>query len=116
MFSIKVNNLKLFGYHGVHKEEAIVGGEFLINISVDFEENGLVKKLDQTLNYVQMVEVVQELFTTRCELLETLSQKIALKIKAENNFIKNINISIEKLNAPISNFTGTVSVHYSKSY
>jgi 7,8-dihydroneopterin aldolase/epimerase/oxygenase len=116
MFSIKVNNLKLFGYHGVHKEEAIVGGEFLINISVDFEENGLVEKLEQTLNYVRIVEVVQELFTTRCELLETLSQKIAQEIKTENNFIKKINISIEKLNAPISNFTGTVSVHYSKSY
>jgi 7,8-dihydroneopterin aldolase/epimerase/oxygenase len=116
MFSIKVNNLKLFGYHGVHKEEAIVGGQFLINLSVDFEENAIVEKLEQTLNYVRLVEIVKEIFATRCELLETLSQKIALKIETENNFIKNINISIEKLNAPISNFTGKVSVHYSKSY
>lgn len=116
MFCIKINNLKLFGYHGVYNEESIVGGEFLINISVGYEQDGLVEKLEQTLNYVRIVEITKEIFLVRCDLLETITQKIADKISVENNFIKNINISIEKLNAPISNFTGTVSVHFSKNY
>lgn len=116
MFTIKINNLKLFGYHGVHKEEAVVGGEFMLNIGADFKEKEIVQKLEQTINYVRLVEIVKEIFAVRYDLLETIAQKIADQIKAENNFIENINISIEKLNAPINNFTGTVEVHFSKKY
>jgi 7,8-dihydroneopterin aldolase/epimerase/oxygenase len=116
MFCIKINNLKLYGYHGVHQEEAVVGAEFIINIAVEFEENTLIEKLEQTLNYVHLVEIIKEIFSVKCDLLETIAQKIATQIQVDNNFIKNINICIEKLNAPISNFAGTVSVHFSKTY
>ena len=116
MITVLINKLKLFGYHGVHKEEAIVGGQFEINISVSYEEAGKITELHETINYVNLLEITKKVFAVKSELLESVAQKIAAEIFEENKFIKNINISIEKLNAPISNFTGTVSVVFSKSY
>jgi 7,8-dihydroneopterin aldolase/epimerase/oxygenase len=116
MISIKIQKLKLFGYHGLYKEEAIIGGEFEINLYVDYEENGIVNKVEHTLNYVNLVELIKKEFKKRYDLLETLAQQIAINVYNENTFIKNINISIVKLNAPINNFTGTVGVEYSKTF
>ena len=116
MITVLINKLKLFGYHGVFKEEAIVGGQFEINIAVSYEEDGHITELYETINYVKLLEITKKVFSIKSDLLESVAQNIAAEIFEENNFIKNINISIEKLNAPISNFTGTVSVIFSKSY
>ena len=116
MITVQINKLKLFGYHGVHKEEAIVGGQFEINIAVCYEETGFISELYETINYVNILEVTKKIFAVKNDLLESVAQNIAAEIFEENNFIKNINISIEKLNAPISNFTGTVGIIFSKSY
>ena len=116
MITIQINKLKLYGYHGVHKEEAIVGGQFEINIAVSYEEDGFISELYETINYVNILEITKKVFAIKRELLESVAQNIAAEIFEENNNIKNINISIEKLNAPIGNFTGTVSVVFSKSY
>ena len=116
MITVQINKLKLFGYHGVFKEEAIVGGQFEINIAVSYEEDGHITELYETINYVKLLEITKKVFSIKSDLLESVAQNIAAEIIEENNFIKNINISIEKLNAPISNFTGTVSVIFSKSY
>ena len=116
MITVQINKLKLYGYHGVHKEEAIVGGQFEINIAVSYEEDGFISELYETINYVNILEITKKVFAIKRELLESVAQNIAAEIFEENNNIKNINISIEKLNAPIGNFTGTVSVVFSKSY
>ena len=116
MVTVKINKLKLYGYHGLHKEEAIIGGEFELNLYADYEEKGIINLIEQTINYVHIVEIIKKEFSIRYDLLESLAQQIAIQVYNENPFIKNINISIEKLNAPILNFTGTVGVEYSKTF
>ena len=116
MYTIKINSLKLFGYHGVYEEEAVVGGNFDINIALDFENEEPINKLSDTINYARIIEITKHIFIEKEALLETIAQKLCVKFYAEFNFIKNINISIEKLNPPISNFTGSVIVVYLKSY
>ena len=116
MFTIRLNKLKFFAYHGVHSEEAIVGNEFEVSILISFSESKKIVALNDTLNYVEVFNAVKNLFAIPEQLLETLAQKISEEIYKIDNRVSSINITIDKLNAPICNFTGTVGINYSKSY
>jgi 7,8-dihydroneopterin aldolase/epimerase/oxygenase len=116
MFTIQINKLHLYGYHGVHEEETILGSNFEVNISVSFKEAGLIVSLDETINYVSVFEIVKSHFTTPQKLLETLAQNIVQAIYLLDKKTETINISIEKLNPPIANFTGAVCVQFSKTF
>jgi 7,8-dihydroneopterin aldolase/epimerase/oxygenase len=72
--------------------------------------------LDDTINYVSVFEIIKNRFAIPERLLETLAQHIVDDIYAIDNRIIKINILIDKINAPIPNFIGTVGVSYSKSF
>ena len=116
MFTIRLNKMKFFAYHGVHEEETIVGTDFEVSVTVSFNEPEKIEQLNDTINYVKIYEVVKQHFIKPEKLLESLAQKIIQEIHKIDHRITSINITIDKLNAPISNFIGTVGVTYSKSY
>lgn len=116
MYTITIDKLMLYGYHGVHKEEAIVGGKFELSVSVSYNPVQQPITLDDTINYVQIVELIKVIFATPQLLLETLALQILNEIYTLHNQIKSINVSIQKLNAPIHNFSGHVGCTLYKAY
>lgn len=116
MFTIRLNKMKLFAYHGVHSEETIVGTDFEVSVAISFAENKKVVALADTINYVAVFEIVKKHFDLPTALLETLVQNISEDIYKIDNRILSINITIDKLNAPICNFMGNVGVQYVKSF
>ena len=116
MFTIRLNKLKIFAFHGVHSEETITGNEFEVSVLIHFLENKKIDALSDTINYVEVYDIIKKHFAIPVQLLETLAQVISEDIYKIDNRISSINITIDKLNAPICNFTGSVGVNYSKSY
>jgi len=116
MFTVHLNKMKFFAHHGLHDEESITGTEFEVTIAVSFDVIGKVKSLGDTVNYVSIFEIVQKRFRKPERLLETLAQNISEDIHKTEPHIRLINITIDKKNPPISNFTGSVGVTYSKSF
>ena len=39
MFTIRLNDLQFFSYHGVHDAERILGNAFEVNVSIDLESS-----------------------------------------------------------------------------
>jgi 7,8-dihydroneopterin aldolase/epimerase/oxygenase len=116
MYTITLNNLTFFAYHGVHPEENIVGGNFEVSIEVDFFSKKEIAALEDTLNYVSIYDIVKKRFAITEKLLEVLAQDIPTLIYEMDNRIKRINISIQKLNAPIANFEGSVGIRFTKEF
>ena len=116
MFTIRLNKIKIFAYHGVHAEETVVGTEFEVSVQITFAENKKIEALADTLNYVNVYGLIKDNFSKPVPLLETLAQNISEEIYKVDERITSINITIDKLNAPMCNFTGSVGVTYSKSY
>ncbi len=116
MFTIQLKKLKFFAHHGVHDEEAIIGTNFEVSVSVSFRAPDKVAQLDDTINYVSVFGIIKNRFAIPECLLETLAQDIVDDIYAMDNRITIINISIDKINPPISNFIGSVGVTYTKSF
>ena len=116
MYSIHLNNCRFYAFHGMHEEETTVGAPFEVSLTADFEAGLPIRNLKQTINYVDVFDCVRSHFGQAVPLLETLAQQIVDDVYQLDKRIKNIQISITKLNPPIAGFTGTIGVSYSKTF
>ncbi len=116
MFTINLHNLIFHSFHGVYDEERILGNTCEVNVAIGFEANESVTSLDETINYAAVYQIIKQRMLQATPLLETLAQELAQMIHDFDNRIKNISVSVEKKNPPISNMEGSVSVHYKKEY
>ncbi len=113
MFSIQLENLEFKSFHGLYPEEKIIGGSFIVNLSVHFAMSNKKNILiDQTVNYEKLFEIVSKHMNRPTELLENLVVIIADDVFNQINQVQQINISITKKNPPIQQFIGDVSVSY----
>ena len=83
---------------------------------MSFITDEYITTLEQTINYATVYERIKQRMQIATPLLETLVQDLANELKAFDNRIKSISISVEKKNPPIPNIEGTVSVHYKKDF
>ena len=116
MMKILLRNFTCKARHGVFAEEQITGAEFEVNLEVSFEEKGIIEKLDQSINYAHLLEIVKAVMLVPTPLLETVCQQIATNIKTSYPFVSEINITLCKLAPPIANFQGQVGVNYVKKF
>ena len=117
MLTISLHDLRFFAYHGLYPEERKTGNEFKIDLSVSFPVNANnITKLDDTINYAFLYELVSKEMDQPRDLLETFVMELAEKIHQEYSMVRSVNVRIDKLHLPIPRFTGHVSVTYSKSF
>lgn len=113
---IIVNDLNLFGYHGVHPLEKKVGTRFNMNITIDLAVNHCIQSIEDTLDYAKVYETVKREFIQVEDLLEVLLERIVSAIHQLSTHIIAIDITVEKLNAPITGFNGKIGVRMTKSF
>ena len=117
LFVIQLQHLRFFGHHGLYEEEALIGNEFEVNLTLETEApDDVVVRIEDTINYAAVYVIVQQIFNQREALLETTVMKMANAIKDEFPALKKISIQLTKLHPPIASFTGSVSVTYNKEY
>ena len=111
---ILLKDVVLFGLHGVHPLEKKVGTTFRINIQIDLDPVTSVQSLSDTLDYAEVFATLKKEFQITEDLLEVLIERIIASIALLSSNIKTIDISIIKLNAPITGFQGEVGVRKQK--
>ncbi len=116
MNSIHLTNLRFFAHHGYHDEEGVTGTNFEVSISISFDAPEKITTLPQTINYVEVYNVIRQTFGRPTKLLETIAHDICENVHMLDSRIRTINITITKLHPPISNFIGSVGVSLIKSY
>jgi dihydroneopterin aldolase len=101
----------------MYAEEMKVGNEFEVDLSIDCKSpKKIITSIDQTVNYVEVYRILQEAFGQRKALLETCAMEIGERLQEQFSEIEKLTISIRKINPPITNFTGSVGVTYSRSF
>ena len=116
-FTIALNHLHFFAAHGLYAEERQAGNAFEVNLSLTLKApKAKVVSLEETINYAEVYRLVNERFSVRTNLLETLAMEIAEELKQQFPAIRKISVHIVKLHPPITAFTGSVSVTYTRSY
>jgi 7,8-dihydroneopterin aldolase/epimerase/oxygenase len=116
MFTIHLSNLKFFSHHGVHEEERILGANFIVEADVAFTQAGTITLLEQTVDYTKIYEIIKQRMAQPTALLETVAQDLAHNIHLLDKRIQSVNISIKKVNPPIMQFSGSISVRFKKDF
>lgn len=116
MHSTHLHHLLFTSFHGIHEEERILGNEYEVNMDIDFHEEEKIEKLEQTLNYVTVYELIKERMAVPTPLLETLAADISEAVRQLDDRITKTTISITKLHPPIEGIRGNVGVRLTKHY
>lgn len=100
---IKVNNIKLYAYHGCLDEEAKIGSEYRVDISIkaDLKKSSKTDELSDTVDYVHLNHIVKEEMAIRSKLLEEVAKRILDRIFNELSMVKKAKVSVAKINPPI---------------
>lgn len=112
---ITINGLRFHAYHGVLPQERLTGNDYLINLRVrcSIEKAMHTDSVEDTLNYATVYEVVSSEMKIPSNLLEHVAGRIGTHLLDMFPEIKDIDLSITKLNPPMgADCTGAgVEVH-----
>jgi len=109
---IKVENIRIFAYHGCLKEETKIGSDYRVDIEVkaNLKTSAKTDKLSDTVDYVLLNRIAKEEMAKPAKLLETVAKRIIDRIFTEDILVKKVIISVSKLNPPIGGDVESVTI------
>lgn len=110
LIRISISKLRLFGFHGLHIEERTAGAEYEISMEIFFEATKKITRLEETVDYVKVHEILRKEMENPWSLLETVGMEISKRVKEVYPYVSEINITISKINPPLVNFRGELGV------
>jgi len=113
---IKVNNIKLYAFHGCLDEEAKIGSEYNVDLEIkaNLQNSSITDELVDTVDYVHLNHIVKEEMAIRSKLLEHVAQRIVNRIFDELTMVKKAKVSVVKINPPIGGNVKEVVIVLSK--
>ncbi len=102
--SVTLENLKFYAYHGVLEQERIVGGEYLVNISLEVTQPDSAvfnDCLEGTVNYATVYQLIKKEMQQPSALLEHVAGRILEKIFITFDSVEHIEIKLCKVNPPM---------------
>lgn len=112
MGKIRVNNIRLYAYHGCLEEEALIGSEYRVDIEIlaNLDMAKASDRLDDTVDYVHINKIVKDEMQIRSKLLEHVAQRIIQRVFSELKSVSEITVSVSKLNPPIGGDVESVTI------
>jgi len=109
---IKVNGIKLYAYHGCMSEEARIGTNYIVDVTVhtDLKRAAETDELHDTTDYVSINQIVQKQMMIRSKLIEVVCKRILDMIMDEHQEVMKAEVTITKMHPPINGDVDSVSV------
>lgn len=109
---IKVENIRVFAYHGCLKEESKIGSDYLVDLEVEanLEKSAASDLLRDTVDYVFLNKIIREEMLRPTHLLETVAKRILTRIFDEDQIVEKATVWVSKLNPPIGGDVEKVTI------
>ena len=110
---IKVENIRVYAYHGCLNEESLIGSDYRVDISInaDLAKAASTDNLSYTVDYVHLNRIVKEEMKIASKLLEHVAKRIIQRIFIELPMVKKASVSVSKINPPIGGDVESVIVN-----
>ena len=118
MDKIRIDDIKIYAYHGVLPEEKKNGQYFYVSaeLELDLKKAGVSDKLAQTVNYAEVTDLIQDTFVeTNYDTIEAAAEAVLEAVLNNYKIIESVSIKVRKPDAPIDADFGDVSVELSRS-
>ena len=109
---IRLNNIQIYGWHGVCDNEKITGQQFEIDVEILLNLTSTIASdnIKKTVDYSELYRFVVSKFSEKkYNLIETLAHNISMSIQ-EEFLVKSCKVLIRKPDAPIKGILDTVEV------
>jgi len=103
MECIELKKMLFHAYHGVMKQERIVGNTYRVDLKLFLDLSKAIQSdnLEDTINYADIFNLVKEEMSIPSQLLEHIAGRIVQKIRQKYTNISKISIRLAKQNPPI---------------
>ena len=110
--TVKVENLKIYAFHGCMEEEKVIGSDYIVNICAicSVGEKAFEDEIGGTVDYVDLARIAKREMSVRSKLLEAVVNRIITCCFNEISVIDKISVTVSKLNPPINADVEAVSV------
>ena len=110
VITVEVQDLRVFGRHGVREEERERGQDFLVDVELDVGERGTSDRIEDAVDYVEVARVVQAVSDgEQFNLLEALASAVADEL--ERRFApERVRVRVRKPEVRPAGLEGTVAV------
>ena len=110
--TVKVENLKIYAFHGCMEEEKVIGSYYVVNIEADcyVGNDAFNDMISETVDYVDLARIAKREMLTRSKLLEAVVKRIIDRSFEEISVLNKISVTVSKLNPPINADVEAVSV------
>jgi len=108
---ITVEGIRVFAHHGHLPEEAVLGGHFIVNVLVEADTAEVEKTddLNDTVDYVKIIEIVKQKMAIRADMIEVPAKRIVDAILPLNK-VQKVTVEVEKVLPPIDATFDKISV------
>ncbi len=109
---IRLNNIRVYAFHGCLIEEGKIGSDYTVDLEVktDLRKSAQTDELHDTVDYVDLNRIVTEEMAIRAKLLEHVAHRIISRIFAELPQVSRIKVGVSKINPPIGGDVESVTV------
>ena len=110
--TVKVENLKIYAFHGCMNEEKVIGSDYVVNITANCFVNKEVFQdvISGTVDYVDLARIAKQEMSIRAKLLEVVVKRIIDRSFEEITVLNKISVTVSKINPPINADVEAVSV------
>lgn len=115
--SICITGIHAFGYHGVLESERANGQDFYVDVVIDLDltRASVTDDVTDTINYALITNlVVKEVTTDPVNLIETLTARIAERVKTSFAEVELVTVTVHKPQAPVGVKVKDISVTISR--
>lgn len=115
---IHLREMQFYGYHGVLKEENVLGQRFnaTVSLAVNIQKAGLTDELSDTVSYVGVYDICKEVMEGKpLKLIEAVAETIATRI-LENyqGQVLGVKVEVIKPDPPIPGHYKEVAVEITR--
>lgn len=103
MGKVSLEGMEFYARHGYYEEERIIGNKYSVDVTIeaDLSDAADTDKLEGTINYEVVYEIVAKVMAVDALLLEHLAGKIIKELKSTFPAIKKTWVKVSKYNPPI---------------
>ena len=117
MTTVHLHNIILAGHHGIYDEEKINGNTFEVDLDVIYDDQGgNFDSIGETVDYEALYRIITREMKLARPLLEKVCMAIIDATFEQFRYIKEVSITIYKLQAPIADFKGKAGVTVRKIF
>lgn len=116
MGRVSLEGMEFYARHGYYEEERIIGNKYSVDVHLELDLSKAAEsdKLEGTVNYEKVYEIVANVMSIDANLLEHLAGKMIKALKSNFPNTKKVTVKVAKFNPPIKGLCQKASVELSQ--